>query len=407
MSSYGGSRYGSRDDLDEGEKRQPQPQPRRAPTPQSRKDSASNGGGRGAPPSYGQYEDTSRVPTDRYGERLAPRRYEERPQDQYYPSRSHSPTSNVGSVDAGPRYDGQPRQASRSQSPARYLEVGAAVPRSQVPPQGRYAPSGYAPSQSGYAPSQSGYAPSQSGYAASQSGYAPSQGGYAPPQGGYAPSQSGYAPSQSGYAPSQSGYTQSQGGYAAQGYAPQGGRPRGPSSTSGYQPMYQTGGRSTAPSQSGSQYVPRGPPTKNYYGHQQYGRGWANKQYKQKSVTRDGGYYNVYTDAVVKTKKLKSKGVPTTFLAVTRPWSKNHSNQPRDFMPLVIASIFFNPLFGLAALVISCMTMRAVTEEDWATAGLYGRVTFWMSITAIITGIIFFIALIGAVHNDFVPPMLH
>ena len=29
---------------------------------------------------------------------------------------------------------------------------------------------------------------------------------------------------------------------------------------------------------------------------------------KHKTVTRDGGYYNVYTDAVVKTKKLKTKG---------------------------------------------------------------------------------------------------
>lgn len=30
---------------------------------------------------------------------------------------------------------------------------------------------------------------------------------------------------------------------------------------------------------------------------------------KHKTVTRDGGYYNVYTDAVVKTKKMKTKGV--------------------------------------------------------------------------------------------------
>ena len=53
------------------------------------------------------------------------------------------------------------------------------------------------------------------------------------------------------------------------------------------------------------------------------------------------------------------------------------------------------------------MTKRAVTEEDWARAGLYGRITFWMSIFAIISGIIFFAMLIGFIHNDFVPPMIH
>ena len=70
-------------------------------------------------------------------------------------------------------------------------------------------------------------------------GYA--AGGYAPSQSGYAPSQSGYAASQSGYAPSQSGYAASQSGQGyGQGYASQGqGRPRGQSSTSGYQPVYQ------------------------------------------------------------------------------------------------------------------------------------------------------------------------
>jgi len=115
----------------------------------------------------------------------------------------------------------------------------------------------------------------------------------------------------------------------------------------------------------------------------------------------------VYTDAVVKTKKLKTKGGAATFLAVTRPWSKNHSNQPRDFMPLVIASVFFNPPLGLIALILSCITKRAVTSEDWAKAGSFGRITFWMSIAAIITGIIFFAILIGSIHNGFVPPAVH
>jgi len=30
---------------------------------------------------------------------------------------------------------------------------------------------------------------------------------------------------------------------------------------------------------------------------------------KHKSVTRDGGYYNAYTDAVIKTKKMKNRGM--------------------------------------------------------------------------------------------------
>ncbi|KAF6017273.1 hypothetical protein EB796_024434 [Bugula neritina] len=396
MSSYGGSRHGSRDNLDEYAGQPPQPQPRQPPVPQSRDRSydrqyvrnqpSSQTESRGAPPAYRQYAGVSRAPVDqtRYSEQASarshsPGRYIERPQDQYYPSRSQSPSSYAGRGESPARYAEKPRP-ERSYSPGRALDPG-------------YRGGGYAPSQSGYAPSQSGYAPSQSGYAPSQSGYAPSQSGYAPSQSGYAPSQSGYAPSQSGYAPSQSGY------------APQSGRSRGPSASSGYQPAYHSSGRGPAYSQPGQYYPSRGAP-RTYNGYQQFGRGYAMKHTKpkHKSVTRDGGYYNAYTDAVIKTKKMKNRGVPTTYLVINRPWSKNHSNQPRDFMPLVIASVFFNPLLGLIALVLSCLTKRAVTEEDWATAGKFGRITFWLSIAAILSGLIFFAILIGSIHNHLCLP---
>lgn len=62
MSSYGGSRYGSKDNLDDFESRQPQPQPRQPPVPQSRdtdynrqyvRNQPAAQESRGAPPSYG------------------------------------------------------------------------------------------------------------------------------------------------------------------------------------------------------------------------------------------------------------------------------------------------------------------------------------------------------------------
>lgn len=53
------------------------------------------------------------------------------------------------------------------------------------------------------------------------------------------------------------------------------------------------------------------------------------------------------------------------------------------------------------------LTKRAVTQENWARAGLLGRVTFWMAIAAMISGVIFFMAFIGAVHNYMVPSGLH
>ena len=64
MSAYGGSRYGSRDNLeDEDDPRQPRPQPRQPPVPQSRdrgydrsytrNDPTDQSSSRGAPPSYG------------------------------------------------------------------------------------------------------------------------------------------------------------------------------------------------------------------------------------------------------------------------------------------------------------------------------------------------------------------
>lgn len=63
MSSYAGSRYGSKDDLDESESSQPHPQPRAAPVPQSRDRSynrqyvrnepAPQAASKGAPPTYG------------------------------------------------------------------------------------------------------------------------------------------------------------------------------------------------------------------------------------------------------------------------------------------------------------------------------------------------------------------
>jgi len=62
MSSYGGSRHGSRDNLDEYAGQPPQPQPRQPPVPQSRDRSydrqyvrnqpSSQTESRGAPPAY-------------------------------------------------------------------------------------------------------------------------------------------------------------------------------------------------------------------------------------------------------------------------------------------------------------------------------------------------------------------
>lgn len=53
------------------------------------------------------------------------------------------------------------------------------------------------------------------------------------------------------------------------------------------------------------------------------------------------------------------------------------------------------------------MTKSAVTRENWAQAGMLGRITFWMAVASIISGVIMWFLIIGYLHNHFVPPSHH